>query len=93
MLVLQKKDKRLYHSSILDLYAQQVELKRQIIANPDPYDVRVDFAIPRKGSITIVREILVDVIVFLILGIIIVFLRERRKDIKYNIQKAREEEI
>ena len=93
MLVLQKKEKRLYHSSILDLYAQEVELKRQIVANPDPYDVRVDFEIPRTGSVTIIREILVDEIIFLILGIIIVFLRERRNDIKYNIRKAKEEEI
>ena len=93
MMFLQKKDKRLYDQNILELYKQQIELKREIAVDKDPYDIRVDFQIPREGSITIVREIIIDVIAFLIFGVIIVFFRERRKDIKYNIRKAKEEEL
>ncbi len=92
MLFLQKKDKRLYDKNILDLYSQQIELKREIAVDKDPYDIRVDFEIPRKGSITVIKEILIDVGIFILLGIIFIFLREKRKEIKYNIHKAKEED-
>jgi len=82
MFFLQKKDKRLYDTNILDLYRQQIELKRTIAVDKDSYDIRVDFGILRKGSITLKKEVLNDELIFFILGILLIFFKEKYSKFK-----------
>ena len=93
MLILQKKDKRLYHENIIALYKQQIELKRQIIANPDPYDIRVDLSVPKQGSITVANEIKKNVLLVFAIGLLFIFLRDRWKIIKINIKESDDQKL
>ena len=83
-LIVQKKDKRLYHSSIIDLYKQQIELKHQIVAIPEPYDIRVDFSLPKHGLITMFSTIKRVFIKVFLLGFLLIILFDRWKKKKAN---------
>jgi len=88
MLILQKKDKRLYHENIIALYKQQIELKRQIIANPDPYDIRVDLSIPKKGSVTVADELKMNLLLVFAIGFVLILLMDRWKVIKRKVEES-----
>jgi len=93
MFFLQKKDKRLYHKDILELYKEKIEIQRDIAVFRGPYDIRVDFQIPRKGSVVLLSEIIKNVIIFLILGLIFIFFWDRWKIVQESIRLAKEEKL
>jgi hypothetical protein len=93
MFFLQKKDKRLYHKDILELYKEKIEIQRDIAVFRGPYDIRVDFEIPRRGSVILLNEIIKNVIIFLILGLIFIFFWDRWKIVQESIRLAKEEKL
>jgi len=93
MFFLQKKDKRLYHTDILELYKEQIEIKRDIAVFRGPYDIRVDFEIPRRGSVVLLTEIIKNVIIFLILGLVFIFFWDRWKIVQESIRLAKEDKL
>jgi hypothetical protein len=93
MFFLQKKDKRLCHKDILELYKEKIEIQRDIAVFRGPYDIRVDFEIPRRGSVILLNEIIKNVIIFLILGLIFIFFWDRWKIVQESIRLAKEEKL
>lgn len=81
MIILNEKEKKLYHAEIISLYNNQLGLERDLLLNPEPITIIQDFTPLAKVDNPLIKFLKVWVISFFILGFIISLLWQYRRKI------------
>jgi hypothetical protein len=88
LMILNEKEKKLYHTDIINLYQKKQSVERDLFLYPEPFEIIQDFSVPRSAENSWIKILWTMEKIAVAFGIIFILVYDQRKRIWNLIKKS-----